>query len=671
MVTTFTHRITNMRASNFFASIFVFLQCCQSVISSPTPTRSAVSPSFTYNNSTFLLNGEPYQIIGGQMDPQRIPHEYWRDRLQKVRAMGLNTIFSYVFWNLMEPTQGAWTGSEPANDIATYFRIAQEEGLNVILRPGPYICGEREWGGFPAWLAEVPGMVVRSYNEPFLNASKSYIERLANDLHGLQVNRGGPILMVQVENEYGSFAAEHNYTAALRDLLRANFEGMTLYTNDGGVDWTLEGGEVHTVLAEIDGDPSSGFNARKLYINDTTELGPLLDGEYYTWSPDQWGSHNPHNTTVGNPGDVTQFVKDLDFVLGNSSASISLYMVHGGTNFGFGNGALWQWNRTAAFTTSYDYDAPLDESGRTNEYYMTLRSTIQKYVPADSIPDVPANLPRSTIPEFGLTPAASLFDHLGKKMTSDYPITMEALGQSYGFVLYKHTATETMTGLVQPGDRPRDRIIVYVNNVRQGVMDSQYQNPNNVTVSLKAGDKLQLLVENLGRVDYWSRMNDAMIHNHLQDPYKGIVGNVTVGDQALSGWDMYSLPVEDVAFVSSAPQQYGPAVEAGDPPVFYAGSFTIDASENSTNSALLDTYLQIPSGLRGVVFVNGFNLGRYWYVGPQQSLYLPGTVIKPGERNEVVVLELEPGMRSESLTSRGITERMWGNNPDIDCPNCV
>lgn len=198
-------------------------------LSTYTASSAAAAPAFTYNNHSFLLHGEPYVIVGGQMDPQRIPPDYWRDRLSKARAMGLNTIFSYVYWNLLEQEQGLWLNSEPSNDIAKYFRIAQEEGLNVVLRPGPYICGEREWGGFPAWLATIPGLVVRTYNEPYLNYSKSYFERLAVDLRPMQVTQGGPLLMVQVENEYGSYGSNHNYTMAVRDNLLRNFD-VPLYT---------------------------------------------------------------------------------------------------------------------------------------------------------------------------------------------------------------------------------------------------------------------------------------------------------------------------------------------------------------------------------------------------------------------------------------------------------
>lgn len=323
------------------------LSLAMQVLATPaaTKTTETTAPAFTYDATSFLLHGEPYIIIGGQMDPQRIPPEYWRDRLAKARAMGLNTIFSYVYWNLLEPQRGRWRGSEGANDISRYFELAQEEGLHVVLRPGPYICGEREWGGFPAWLSSVPGLVVRSFNEPFLNLSQGYLEHLAADLGHLQVTKGGPILMVQVENEYGSYGSDHSYTQAIRHILQANFD-VTLYTsvnkedlqwhdtftnrkaffsNDGGVEWTLAGGSVPGILAETDGDPRSGFAARDEYITDPTMLGPLLDGEYYTYAPDTWGFNNSHNTVEGNPSQVAQFVSDLDFVLAANN-SISLYV---------------------------------------------------------------------------------------------------------------------------------------------------------------------------------------------------------------------------------------------------------------------------------------------------------------------------------------------------------
>ncbi|KAI1201007.1 family 35 glycoside hydrolase [Nemania serpens] len=638
----------------------------------PSPILQPTPPAFTYDRTSFYLHGSPYVIIGGQMDPQRIPAAYWRDRLAKARAMGLNTIFSYVYWNLLEPNPGEWRGERygggrdgdlkgMSNDIARFFSIAQEEGLNVILRPGPYICGEREWGGFPAWLAQIPGMRVRSSNARFMEAAKAYLVRLATDLRDAQVTRGGPLLMVQVENEYGSYGEDHTYTARLRDILRESFD-VPLYTNDGGVDWTLAGGEVPGVLAEIDGDPWSGFAAREKYITRESELGPLMDGEYYTLAPDFWGADNVHNTTVGRPGQIAQFVADLDYVLGANN-SISLYMFHGGTNFGFSNGAIWK-NFTASFTTSYDYGSPLDESGRTTELYFTLRDVISKYVPEGSIPEPPRNLARLEIPEFELTPLVGLFDILGNGTSNETPLTMEQLGQAYGFILYEHVVDATLSGILQPGDRARDRVIVYVNGARTGVVDSTYPRPAQVSVSLRPGDKLQLLVENLGRVDYWSRESGTFIA--LEDPYKGIRGNVTVGSDVLLGWSMHPLPLEAPPSrpSQSQPRRSAGSITAGSPPVFYRATFDAGRDGDTiTDPARLDTFLAVPGGTKGNVWVNGFNLGRYWIIGPQQSLYLPGTMLKP-VGNEVVVLELEP--RAETLTVFGAAEREWGNHPDPD-----
>ncbi|KAI0445294.1 family 35 glycoside hydrolase [Xylaria telfairii] len=671
-------------STRFAAASAAVLTSCVSALSrssssssssTPTKTASATPPAFTYDRTSFYLHGEPYVIIGGQMDPQRIPAPYWRDRLAKARAMGLNTIFSYIYWNLLEPSPGEWKNDRDrgsiegitgiSNDIAAFFGIAQEEGLNVILRPGPYICGEREWGGFPAWLAQIPEMRVRSSNARFMQAAEKYLVRLAADLEHVQVTRGGPLLMVQVENEYGSYGDDHVYTAGLRDILRANFE-VPLYTNDGGVDWTLAGGEVPGVLAEIDGDPWSGFAARDKYITRESELGPLMDGEYYTLAPDFWGADNVHNTTVGRPGQVAQFVTDLDYVLGANN-SISLYMFHGGTNFGFSNGAIWK-NFTASFTTSYDYSSPLDETGRTNELYFTLRDTILKYVPPDTVPEPPANLPRLEIPEFDLTPLVGLFDALGNATLSETPLTMEQLGQAYGLILYEHTVNTTLSGIIQPGDRARDRVIVYVNDVKQGVIDSTYSRPAQVSVSLRPGDKLQLLVENLGRVDYWSRESGTFVA--LEDPYKGIQGDVAVGAAVLSGWSIYSLPLEapptpsDENTTRRRRRRRRRTIAAGSPPVFYRATFDAGRGDE-TNAALLDTFLSVPGGVKGNVWVNGFNLGRYWVIGPQQSLYLPGTVLKP-VGNEAVILELEPG--ADTLTASGVALREWGNHPDPDYP---
>ncbi|KAH8691660.1 putative beta-calactosidase [Talaromyces proteolyticus] len=617
--------------------------------------------SFTYNAESFLLNGEPYQIIGGQMDPQRVPRTYWRQRLQMARAMGLNTIFSYVFWNRLEPEPGQWNFSGQ-NDIAEYFRLAQEEDLHVVLRPGPYICGEHDWGGFPAWLSQVPNMAVRQNNPPFLNASKSYITRLAQELKPMQITYGGPILMVQLENEYGSFGSDKTYLEALATILRDNFD-LFLYTNDGGGESYLSGGQLHGVLAETDGDPRTGFAARDKYVTDPTSLGPLLDGEYYVTWLDTWASNYSFETDVGNAAATKEVISDLDWILSNNN-SFSLYMFHGGTNLGFDNGGIWGGTYLEAVTTSYDYGAPLDESGRPTEIYYEIRDLISKYVPAGSIPAVPALPNLTTITNIKLEPSADLFDILEffPTKSADNPLSMEALGQSYGFVLYEHIATEFIQGTLTPGIGIRDRVIVYVNSIRIGVMDSTYTTPSSVTVSLQKGDYLHLLVENLGRVDYGQE---------LKDQTKGIIGNVTVGinSTVLTGWSMYSLQLDSVPTASislSKPPNLEITKPQG-PPVFYYGSYRAPPS-NSPSSLSRDTFLSIPSAIKGVVWVNGINIGRYWTIGPQQSLYVPGCFLHDRNvLNEILVLELEPQANS-TLFARGLDRREWFNNPDPDAP---
>ena len=247
---------------------------------------------------------------------------------------------------------------------------------------------------------------------------------------------------------------------------------------------------------------------------------------------------------------------------------------------------------------------------------------------------------------------------------------MEALNHSYGFTLYVHTATATISGTVIPGDRARDRVLVYVNNTRRGVIDSQYQHPLNVSVTLNPGDKLQLLVENLGRVDYYSRGN--YYRNYVQDPYKGILGDVLVGGQVVKDWDMYPLQLDSIPSPSPSGSANLPAVQSGVPPLFYHGTFTVPS--NTTEPMEQDTYLALPNAVKGNVWVNGFNLGRYWYVGPQQSLYLPGTLVKAGGvANDVVVLDLEPGVgnSTKGMVAEGLAERAWWNTLDLDRLGCV
>lgn len=466
--------------------------------------------------------------------------------------------------------------------------------------------------------------------------------------------------MAQLENEYGSFGSDKAYLKALASILKDNFD-VFLYTNDGGGESYLAGGQLQGVLAEIDGDPKTGFAARDKYVTDPSSLGPLLDGEYYVTWLDSWASNYSHQTDSGDNTAMQQVLNDLDWIL-SSKNSFSLYMFHGGTNWGFDNGAIWGSSYLEAVTTSYDYGAPLDESGRPTDIYYRIRDLIAKYVPAGSIPDVPIAQNLTKTEDIGLEPIVGLFDTLEyfHKTKAKYPLSMETLGQSYGFVLYEHMAKSPVNGHLQLEGGIRDRVIVYVNDTRIRVMDSTYIAPSSAQVSLQTGDRLQLLVENLGRVDYAQQ---------LKDQTKGIVGNVTIGNNStvLTGWNIYSMGLDSIPYAARPSSRKSIRVGSRVPPVFYRGSYTIP-SNVSESPLTRDTFISLPNGVKGVVWVNGRNLGRYWTIGPQQSLYLPGCFLNNGtEPNEVVVLELEP-QGNTTFFAKGLSTRQWFNNPDPDAP---
>ena len=548
--------------------------------------------------------------------------------------MGLNTIFSYLYWHEIEKYQGQFN-FEGNNDVAAWHQAIQDAGLKAVLRPGPYVCAERDWGGLPGWLNSISGMKIRNNNQPFLTASANYLNKVGAQLSKYLVTNNGPILLVQIENEYGYVGNDMNYKKALSNALFAAFPGVKQYTNDGSS--ALVSGYVPGALAVVDGSgPKNGIPAIDRSITDQSSLGPKMDGEVWiTWF-DAWGSKNGHAGT----GDASG---DIDWML-SQGYHFSLYMFHGGTSFNFGNGASGP-NPTSPQTTSYDYGAVLDETGRAAGTYNSMRNAIAKHV--SNIPTVPSNPPLQSIPSFALTPVAGWFDNLSNGTASSSPRVMESFGQSFGYILYEHIATTAHSGKVVPGNGARDRVIVYVNGVRQGVIDALYKNPSTVNVNLKSGDKVWLLVENLGRVN-----------NGFSDQTKGISGAVTVGGQTLSNWIHYLFPLDNAPTLGSSstamPTNNGP-------PVWYRGSFA-----NSKTGMAADTFLDLPGGIKGVVFVNGHNLGRYWTIGPQQQLFVPGGWLK--DTNEVLVLELEPN--SGSRTARGLSSRKWGNNADPDCNGC-
>ncbi len=566
--------------------------------------------TFKAENGRFTLDGKPFQVISGEMHYARVPRAYWRARLKMAKAMGLNTISTYVFWNAHEPRPGEYDFSGN-NDIAEFVREAQEEGLYVILRPGPYVCAEWDFGGFPSWLLKDRAMLVRSRDAKFITAARSWLVRLHQEVASLQIGNGGPILMIQIENEYGSFDNDHAYMGQMHQLfLEAGFTKALLYT-DEGAGQTLPG-----LLAAVNFAPGHSRSAFAT-LKRLHPQGPYLNGEYWDGWFDHWGGEHAHT-------DARQEADDLGWTL-KQGYSINLYMFHGGTTFGWMSGANSNGRNYVPDVTSYDYDAPLDEGGRPTAKYFLFRDTIASAT-GITPPPGPQVAPTITVPWFTLSTAASLWDNLPAPVHNDQPLSMEDLDQAYGYILYRTKISGPVKGdLVL--DQLHDYAQVYLDGQLVGTLDRRLRQgslPLNVAAQ---SARLDILVENTGRVDF---------SKALQTERKGITRQVTLAGTRVTGWDMYSLPM-------LAPERLSYSNTACTGPCFYRATFSIDRPG--------DTFLDTSSLGKGEVWLNGHVLGRVWKIGPQKTLYVPGPWLRQGE-NEVIVFDLEgaPGRSLQGLS---------------------
>jgi beta-galactosidase len=553
----------------------------------------------------FALDGKPFQIISGEMHYERIPREYWRDRLQKARAMGLNTISTYVFWNVHEPQPGTYDVSGQ-NDVAGFIRMAQSEGLYVILRPGPYACAEWDLGGLPAWLLADPDIVLRSADEKFLGPAERWLKRLGQELAPLQITRGGPLIAVQVENEYGSFGKDKIYLGRIRDTLKnAGLGEAMLYTADGGVQ--LPDGTLPDLPAVVNFGPGKA-KSEFAKLQKFRPGAPVMSGEYWDGWFDHWGEKH-HDTNSA------QQAQELDWIL-SQGYSINLYMFHGGTSFGFMSGANWDHDTYEPDVTSYDYDSPVSESGALTKKFFAFREVIAKHRAAVRLPGPPAALPVIAIPEFQLTESAPLWANLPAPKESQVPRSMEAFGQSYGYILYRTTTGSPMSAeLVIP--ELRSYAVVYVNGEVAGTLDRR-KKQDRLRVNVPGKATIDILVEGTGRINFTTE---------LRHERQGINGPVTLAGKELTGWQVFSLPMADLSGLqfskASSEKPRGPA--------FFRGQF--DLSETG------DTFLDVRGWGKGAVWINGHPLGRFWNVGPQQTLYIPAPYLKRAG-NEVIVFTL-------------------------------
>jgi beta-galactosidase len=569
----------------------------------PAGSMRQQASSLRVEGDQFVLDARPFQIISGEMHYPRIPREYWRDRLRKARAMGLNTISTYVFWNLHEPKAGTFDFSGQL-DVAEFIREAQQEGLHVILRVGPYVCSEWDLGGYPAWLLADARMELRSNKGNFLRPAREWLSRLGQELAPLQITRGGPIIAVQVENEYGSFGDDSVYMGKIRDFItEAGFSGAMLYTADGPEELprgTLQG--LPAVVNFGPGEAQSAFAALRKF----RPTGPLMSGEYWDGWFDHWGEK--HNVT-----DAKQQAEELEWMLGKGY-SVNLYMFEGGTSFGFMAGANFE-KSYEPDTTSYDYDAPLDEAGQPTPKFFAFRDVIQRHLHGAALPSLPPQIPAIEIPAIQLNESASLWASVGQPIQSERPITMEAAGQAYGYILYRARVSGPAKAELAVTE-VHDYAEVFVNGRRAGSLDRRLQQDR---ISIELPDEsntLDILVENLGRINFGPK---------LRDDRKGITESVKLGGRELTGWDIYPIPMNDLG---SLQFKKGPAQG----PAFYRG--TIDLGHTG------DTFLELSKLGMGVAWVNGRNLGRFWNIGPQQTLYVPGAWLKNG-RNEIIMFDLQ------------------------------
>jgi beta-galactosidase len=566
--------------------------------------------TFALGDSTFLLDGKPLQMISGEMHCARVPREYWRERMKAAKAMGLNTIGTYVFWNAHEAVKGRYD-FKGNNDIAEFVKIAKEEGLWVVMRPSPYVCAEWEFGGYPWWLLKDTSVKVRSRDPRFLDAYRKYIQELAKQLVPLLVTHGGNILMVQIENEYGSYGNDKEYLDINRKIfIDAGFNGV-LFTCDGGSQ--LPAGYLPGYLPAVNG--LDDVNAVKRLIKTYHDgKGPFYIAEWYPGWFDSWGS-GKHAVVA-----AEEKAKKLDAVL-SAGLSINMYMFHGGTTRGFMNGANYDDKQPySPQTASYDYDAPLDEAGNPTEKFKLFRNVILKNLPAGTqLPPIPAKNKTIKVDHIKLSRQSLLFDNTGTPVESKDPQCFEDLDQAYGFVLYRTKVKEGIAGLLKVTEL-RDYATVYVNGKFQGILDRRLKQDTLMLEKVAAGDTLDILVENNGRINYGP---------YLTDNRQGITKSVTINGSAINNWKMFKFPFNDVTDFKFS----GNSLKPG--PALYKGIFNLEATG--------DTYLDMRSFGKGFVFLNGHNLGKYWNIGPTQTIYVPACWLKKGKNELVVFDQLKSG----------------------------
>jgi beta-galactosidase len=588
--------------------IFVFLLFfLPGVFQSGTIQAQKVSHSFSFGENEFLLDGKPFRIISGEMHPARIPAEYWRHRISMAKAMGCNTISAYIFWNYHEVAEGIYDFHTGNRDIAAFIRTAAEEGMWVIIRPGPYVCAEWDFGGLPPYLLKNPELKVRCMYPDYMKAAERYISRLADVLRPLLVTGGGPVLMLQIENEYGSYGNDRDYLAALKETWKKYDINVPFFTGDGPAEYMLEAGTLPGCAVGLDsGSSEADFElARKMNPG-----VPVFSSETYPGWLTHWGED------WARP-DTADLLREVRYLM-DSGKSFNFYVLHGGTNFGFTAGANSGGRGYEPDVTSYDYDAPVDEQGRPTAKYMALRKIIGSYLPRRvKLPPIPDPVPVTGFPETEMVPLTSVWDNMPAPVHLVQPQPFEMLGQYQGFMLYSTRLIGHKGGKLTVTDL-HDYATVFLDGRYAGTLDRRLGiNTLELTRAESESPLLEIFVEAMGRINFAAAIIDR----------KGITDRVTLNGMTLMNWDVYGFPVDE-EFIAGLRRTENMTVKPG---IFFRGTLTLD------NTA--DTFIDLTNFVKGIVWVNGHNLGRYWETGPQQRLYCPAPWLRKGE-NEIIVFDL-------------------------------
>ena len=578
--------------------------------------------TFEIGDRAFLLNGEPFVIKAAELHYPRIPKPYWEQRIKMCKAMGMNTICLYIFWNYHEPEEGKFDFSGQ-KDIAAFCRLAQENGMYIIVRPGPYVCAEWEMGGLPWWLLKKKDIKLREHDPYFMERVQLFMDEIGKQLADLQISRGGNIIMMQVENEYGSYGVNKPYVAAIRDMVRkAGFTDVPLFQ----CDWNsnFENNALDDLLWTMNFGTGANVDDQFKRLKELRPNTPLMCSEYWSGWFDHWGAK--HETRSAD--DLVNGLKEML----DKNISFSLYMTHGGTSFGHWGGANFP--NFSPTCTSYDYDAPINESGKPTQKFYAVRDLLAGYLPeSETLPEIPDTIPVISIPTIAMTEIAPVFDNLPQSKQSDDIRPMEMYDQGWGSILYRTTLPETC-------DESQSLLItevhdwaqVYLNGKKLATL-SRLKGEGIVKLPpVKKGDQLDILVEAMGRMNFGKGIYDPKGITEKVELQRENVKEV----QRLQNWQVYNLPI-DYNYVSNL--NYRKGNDAQGMPAYYRATFTI--------AEVGDTFLSMLNWSKGMVWVNGHALGRYWEIGPQQTLYLPGCWLKEGE-NEIIILDMAGPVKPET-----------------------